>query len=163
MPYPNATVHYCITAINPQFLHKTRFTGLDDQAQAIEKFTASGGEPCRDVLRPAMPGEALLLASYCPFSLKGPFREYGPVFVLAQPQADRIQPNNLAELVTCGYLGNTFVLRAYSATERIVDGVVVDHTLAEITLQAMLQRADVRFVLVRFAGYGCYACRIERN
>ncbi len=61
-----------------------------------------------------------------------------------------------------GYLGEQFVLRAYSAAERIVGGVVVTREQAEDQLQTMLRDVEVCFVLVRFAGYGCYACRIER-
>lgn len=68
----------------------------------------------------------------------------------------------MAALARNGYLGDQFVLHAYSAAERIVDGTVVTGEQAEATLQDMLRDENVRFVLVRFAGYGCYACRIER-
>ena len=68
----------------------------------------------------------------------------------------------LAALVRSGYLGEQFVLRAHSAAEHIVGGIVVTRERAEDQLQTLLQDTNVHFVLVRFAGYGCYACRIER-
>lgn len=40
--------------------------------------------------------------------------------------------------------------------------MLVTRAQAEDTLQAMLRRDDVQFVLERFADYGCYACRVER-
>jgi hypothetical protein len=156
------SVPYNITPIRGAFLQTAQRQGLDDQAQTVERHVASGGEPCRDVFRRATPGETILLASYCPFELASPYKEFGPVFVMADAAPNTTPPDSLAALMACGYLGESFVLRAYSETERIVDGVVVHHTQAEATLQAMLHRADVSFVLVRFAGYGCYACRIER-
>lgn len=114
------------------------------------------------MLRRAVAGEAILLASYCPFEQASPYREYGPVFVMAQANPQAPAANSLAALQDTGYLGDQFVLRAYSAAERIVDGVMVTRTDAEATLQTLLRRPEVQFVLVRFAGYGCYACRIER-
>jgi hypothetical protein len=60
------------------------------------------------------------------------------------------------------YLGASFVLRAYSTDERIVDAVVSSPPTARDDLQALLARADVAFVLGRYAAYGCYALRLER-
>jgi hypothetical protein len=159
----STAVDYTIVPIHAAFLQTARHHGLDDQAQAVEHQVASGGEPCRDVMRRAAPGEHILLASYSPFALASPYKEFGPIFVMAhaegQPEA---MPTSLAALAHRGYLGEQFVLRAYSSAERIVDGIVVTSEQAEVSLQAMLRRNDVQFVLVRFAGYGCYACRVER-
>ena len=157
-------VAYTIVPIHAAFLENTRQRDLDDLAQPVEHHVASGGEPCRDVLRRASPGEHILLASYSPFALASPYKEFGPIFVMAHADAQqpKAMPTSLADLAQRGYLGEQFVLRAYSSAERIVDGVVVTRAQAEDTLQAMLRRDDVQFVLVRFAGYGCYACRVER-
>ena len=154
---------YTIVPIHAAFLESAQHGGLDDLAQPVEHHVASGGEPCRDVLRRAVPGEHILLASYSPFDLASPYKEFGPVFVMARADAQpEAMPTSLTALSQRGYLKEQFVLRAYSAAERIVDGVVVTRAQAEDSLQSMLRRDDVQFVLVRFAGYGCYACRIER-
>ena len=162
MPTDTCVLPYTIVPLHAAFLANARSVGLDNQAQPVERHAASGGEPCRDVLRRASPGEAIVLASYCPFELATPYKEFGPVFVMADADTDRHQPNSLTELMHNGYLAGQFVLRAYSAAERIVNGVVVTPEQAEDQLQALLRDTDVHFVLVRFAGYGCYACRIER-
>lgn len=156
-------VDYTIVPIHAAFLQTAQKQGLDDLSQPVERHVASGGEPCRDVLRRASPGEHILLASYSPFVLATPYKEFGPVFVMAHTDAQpQTMPTSLAALIQRGYLGEQFVLRAYSSAERIVEGVVVTRAQAEDTLQTMLRRDDVQFVLVRFAGYGCYACRVER-
>ncbi len=159
-----APVPYHIVPIHSAFLQRLRDLGLDDQAQLGEHHVATGGEPCRDVLRRAQPGERIMLASYTPFTRPGPYKEFGPIFVMAdsaEPAAPL--PQTLDALSAIGYLRDTFVLRAYDAQDRIVDGVVVPSATAEHTLQDMLGRDGVRYVLVRFAGYGCYACRIEAS
>lgn len=158
-----AQVPYHIVPIHSAFLQLLREAGVDDQAQTAEHHIATGGEPCRDVLRRAQPGERIMLASYTPFTRPGPYKEFGPIFVMADGAEEPSQPlpQSLNALTTCGYLRDTFVLRAYDAQDRIVDGVVVQADSAEHTLQDMLRRETVRYVLVRFAGYGCYACRIE--
>lgn len=162
MPTEPRLPPYTIVPMHAAFLAKARSKGLDDQSQPVERQRASGGEPCRDVLRRATPGEAIVLASYCPFAQASPYKEFGPVFVLADAATDTHQPNSLTALMHNGYLAEQFVLRAYSAAERIVNGIVVTCEQAEDQLQTLLRDTEVHFVLVRFAGYGCYACRIER-
>jgi len=159
------TTPYRITPIRAGFVQRARAAGLDDLNQPVERHVAEGGEPCRDALRRARPGEALLLASYCPFEQAGPYREYGPVFLLADPSDDAEPVQGLDHLPLAGehpYLSPSFLLRAYSAAERILEGAVVAAAEAETHLQSLLSRAEVAFVLARFTGHGCYACRIER-
>jgi hypothetical protein len=150
-----------IVPIAERFLQRVR-DGLDDLGQPVEHHVAQGGEPLRDCLRRAEPGEAIVLASYCPFTVAGPYKEYGPVFVSASlgPQPtpavlpfDGRQP----------YLGANFVLRAYSQDERIVDARLSSPAAALDDLEDFFARTDVSFVLARFAAYGCYALRIERG
>lgn len=149
-----------IVPMAPAFLARVR-AGIDDLGQAVEYHVAQGGEPLRDCLRCARPGESILLASYCPFTKAGPYKEYGPVFVSALPQG---MPR-LDLLPLAGdepYLPSCFVLRAYSHAERIVDACLSNAATATADLAAMFARDEVAFVLARFAAYGCYALRIER-
>ncbi|MEJ6005895.1 DUF1203 domain-containing protein [Paucibacter sp. AS339] len=151
-----------IRPIRADFLDKVRTQGLDDLGQTVERHTAAGGEPCRDVLRAALPGEALILASYCPFTVAGPYKEYGPVYVLAEASAASPELTALPIGADMGYFTRVFVLRAYSKEERIVDAVLTTPETAAIELDKLLANERVDFVLARFAGYGCYGCRIER-
>lgn len=150
-----------IVPVSADFLARAR-AGIDDLGQPVERHTAQGGEPLRDCLRRALPGEAILLASYCPFTVAGPYKEYGPIFLTASEQAaprldalpvDGVRP----------YLGASFVLRAYSEQERIVDATLSTAASAAHDLDAFLARDDVAFVLARFPTYGCYALRVERR
>jgi hypothetical protein len=146
-----------IVPMPEEFLARAR-NGTDDLGQSVERHVARGGEPLRDCLRRAELGESILLASYCPFTRSGPYKEYGPVFIASTQQAaprldalplDGAQP----------YLAASFVLRAYSVEERIVDARMSSPQAAAGDLQAFLARGDVAFVLARFPTYGCYALR----
>jgi len=148
-----------IVAMPSDFLDRAR-AGLDDLGQPVERHIASGGEPLRDCLRRARSGEAILLASYCPFTVAGPYKEYGPVFVSASPQ-----PAPPLDALPLGgerpYLGSSFVLRAYSREERIVDARLSNPGAAMDDLAILFERPDTVFVLARFPTYGCYALRID--
>lgn len=160
-----------IVPLDTAFLTRVRSQGTDALGQPVERRIAEGGEPCRDVLRRARPGEELLLASLSPFSVEGPYREFGPVFVLAHPSDE---PVDLASLpvatgaaISTGasepYLRSQFVLRAYSAAERIVDAVMASPGDALGVIERFFTDPEVAFVHARFPLYGCFACRIERG
>ena len=154
-----------IRPIRQDFLLKVREAGLDDQNQKVVRVIADGDEPCRDVLRRAKPGEALILASYCPFTVAGPYKEYGAVYVLASPSTERVNyhelplPRGLPHAYLCE---EPFVLRAYSKAENIVAAELVEPAFAQAVLSKMFANSQVEFVLARFAAYGCYGFRIER-
>ena len=153
-----------IPALPESFLHRVRTVGLDDQGQPVQRLLAEGGEPCRDVLRRARPGEALILASFSPFWRPGPFREVGPVYVLAEPSDETVARDRLP--LPAGeptdYLRERFVLRAYGPDQSIVGGAIVEAGDAMEQLEALLRCRDVAFVDVRFPVFGCFACRVER-
>jgi hypothetical protein len=61
------------------------------------------------------------------------------------------------------HLGASFVLRAYSHEERIVDARLSLPQAAAADLDGFFARSEVAFVLARFTAYGCYALRMERD
>jgi hypothetical protein len=160
-------VQIAIRPIRNDFLLKVRDAGLDDQNQRIVHLIANGGEPCRDVLRRALPGEALILASYCPFTVAGPYKEYGPIFILASASTEFVDYQALP-LPTGGvtdYLRDhqPIVLRAYSKAENILAAEVFSRPAeAPEILERLFENDQVDFVLARYAAYGCYGFRIER-
>lgn len=149
-----------IAPVPAEFLDRARIEGIDALGQPVRRLTAEGGEPCRDVLRRAEAGEELILASFSPFHEVGPYREFGPVFILANASREEAPRETLP--VAQGYLRERFVLRAYSAAEEILDAAMVTPVDAEETLEGFLARPDVAFVHARFPVYGCFACRIDR-
>lgn len=152
-----------IAAIPESFLQRVRVEGIDDLGQPVKHVIAKGGEPCRDVLRRATAGEPLILASFTPFTKPGPYKEYGPVFVLAQPgEAARRDELPRAGGAT-DYLREQFVVRAYSDAEEIVDAAFVNAGEFEATVERFLASEEIAFLHVRFPTYGCFACRIDRK
>lgn len=152
---------FTATPIRQDFLTKVRETGLDDQSQPVVHLIAQGGEPCRDALRRARPGEALILASYCPFSLPGPYREYGAVFVRQAADGEGEHPwstDNQGDYLSAN---KPVVLRAYNAQERISAATLVMPDQIDAGLEDYFAREETRFVLLRFPAYGCYALRID--
>jgi hypothetical protein len=156
---------YQITPIRNDFLMKVRESAIDDQNQPVVYITAEGGEPCRDVLRRAIAGEKLILASYCPFYKAGPYKEYGAVFVLANQSNEAVNygslplPTNLQN----NYFGDNFVLRAYDNDETIHDARLITSENADQTIADFFEHTKVKFIIARFAAYGCYALRIDRK
>lgn len=154
-----------IAPIPEPFLERARREGIDAQQQPVERLcSARGGEPCRDVLRRARPGEELILASFSPFVRPGPYREFGPIFLLArlgsEPVVRTALPLSGGRLE--GYLRDRFVLRAYSQDERILDAELVTEAEAGATAERFFASPEVAFLHARFPTYGCFACRIDR-
>lgn len=117
-----------IAPMPPAFLERAWEHGIDDQGQTVRRLRSlEGGEPCRDVLRGARSGEEFILARFCPFEHPGPYKEYGPVFVLSEPAYETVVRDALP-LPKGGpddYFGDRFVLRAYSHGGDILDGELV--------------------------------------
>lgn len=149
-----------IAPLPTDFIHRARTLGIDDQGQPVQRLRAEGGEPCRDVLRRANPGEELILASFSPFAKSGPYKEFGPVFLLANESDEQADRSSFP--TSSGYLRERFVLRAYSQEESILDAVMLTPEDFDATLEKFLASPDVAFVHARFPTYGCFACRIDR-
>ena len=152
-----------IAPIPAEFLHRVRIDGRDALGQPVKRVRATGGEPCRDVLRRAREGEDLILASFSPFTKEGPYHEYGPVFVLANPSDERVDLRAIEIGTDSTYLRGQFAIRAYSAGEEIVDARLVEAPVAQDVIDKFFARPDTAFVHVRFPTYGCFACRIDRE
>lgn len=153
-----------LQAISQHFLAQVRESGRADQDQPVQRLIAKGGEPCRDVLRRALPGEAVILASFSPFTQRGPFKEFGPVFVLANASDENVRRDvlPLADGTQGRYFNRQFVLRAYDHAGAISGAELVETDTAENVLDAFLAQEEVAFVDARFPTYGCFACRIVR-
>jgi Protein of unknown function (DUF1203) len=145
------------------FLTRARAEGVDDLGQPVKRTVARGGEPCRDVLRRARPGERLILASFSPFSKPGPYHEYGPVFIFENAEPDAIREDELPPIDSPDdYLREQFVIRAYSADEEILDAELTRAADIGLTIDRFFDSPATSFLHVRFPTYGCFALRIDR-
>lgn len=153
-----------VPPIPERFLDRVRFEGIDDLGQPVKRVVAKGGEPCRDVLRRASAGEELILASFTPFSKPGPYKEYGPIFVLAQPDGEGPRRDELPQAgAPTDYLREQFVIRAYSGNEEILDAALVQAPHLAATVERFFEAESTAFLHVRFPTYGCFALRIDRR
>ena len=157
-----ATINAHIAPLPQAFLNRVRMEGRDALDQPVRRLSAKGGEPCRDALRRAEPGEDVILASFSPFTVAGPYREFGPIFVFAS-EVGRASQDVFRIGAPTDYLREQFVIRAYSKEEEIVDAALVQAATAQQTIDTFFGRPDVAFLHARFPTYGCFACRIDRS
>lgn len=154
-----AVLGFQATPLPSAFAARVRATLRDDFNRTVTITTAGGGEPLRDRLRRAAPGERIILCSYQSVPLPSLFAETGPVFIAAEA-ADHV-PAWRDELPP-GYFPRTLSLRAYDAQDRIVESAVCEPDAAPDRIRTLLARAGVSHVHARFAGHGCFACRFDR-
>lgn len=149
---------FVLAPIAAEFVQRVRATLRDDFGRTVALTVAQGGEPMRDQLRRANPGERLILCSYQAVPLPSVFAEIGPVFI----SADAAAPAPCAHELPPGYFNRTFAVRAYDAADRIVDSCLVEPAAAPERFRELLARPDVACLHARFAGHGCFAARIDR-
>ena len=150
---------FLITAFPVDFCTRVRATGRDAFDRPVQVIVAEGGEPVRDQLRRALPGERIILCSYQSIPLPSTFAEIGPIFIGAE--ASDGTPVHCDELPP-GYFPRPFALRAHNAVQEIMVSEVVDPVSAIALIRDWLARPGVAFLQARFAGNGCFACRIDR-
>lgn len=160
LPTETAVLGFQATPLPSAFAERVRATLRDDFNRPVEVTIAAGGEPLRDQLRRASPGERIILCSYQSVPLPSLFAEIGPVYLAAEAAGpvpvwrDELPP---------GYFPRTLSLRAYDAQDRIVESAVCEPDAAPGRIRTLLARPGVAHVHARFAGHGCFACRFDRT
>ena len=138
-----------------------RRSGIDDRGQLLHRRVAQeDGLPCRHCLRPAAPGEAVLLGSYDLPAPRGVYWTQGPIFLHAEPcprfeAEDEVAPIIRPRLVS---------VRAYDAAEMCLYdlGEVCGGEAVETPLLRALDDPRTRVVNIHTAKPGCLLCRVER-
>ena len=116
------------------------------------------GFPDRVELRDAEPGESLLLVNYLHQPVANPYRASHAIFVR---EGARIQYNTRDEIPESLRL-RLLSLRAFDASDMMLDAEVVDGPQLEAAIGRMFENADVAYLHAHFAKRGCYAARVER-
>ncbi|ARO23770.1 DUF1203 domain-containing protein [Rhizobium sp. S9] len=136
--------------------------GRDAYDNPPETMISDGdGNPCRHCLQNIGEGEEMLVFAYRPFPELQPYAETGPIFLHKQPcrryAAEEIQPPMLT-------MSPDFIVRGYSADDRIVYGTGAVTDIADIPAYAgtLLARPDIAYVHVRSARNNCFQCRIDK-
>jgi hypothetical protein len=136
---------------------------LDDAELAARgmrwmRVDAPVGYPCRISLEDAPVGEQVLLLPFVHQDSRSPYRASGPIFVRRGIREARRVVGELPPYLTRRPLS----VRAYDATDEMVDADVIDGKSVEPLIERYLGRDDVAYLHVHFAKRGCYACRVER-
>jgi hypothetical protein len=138
------------------------FALTDDElaARDIRRVVAdqAASFPCRVSLRDAEPGERLVLLPYEHHAVATPYRASGPIFVRENATDTTPAIGEVPEQLRRRPLS----IRAYGddGMMRIAD--VVEGAAIESLIVRFFDRADVGYLHVHFARYGCYACRVTR-
>jgi len=115
--------------------------------------------PCRVSLRDAQPGERLLLLPYEHHAVATPYRASGPIFVREAAADTTFSNDEVPDQLRRRLLS----IRAYGEDGMMRIADVVEGRDIESLIARFFERADVAYLHVHFAKYGCYACRITRD
>ena len=150
------TATFRISAIPPQTLDRIRVAGQDDFGNPLEVIVdEQGGSPLRCCLRPATPGDHLLLIAYRPFSRPGPYAEAGPVFIHAERCAGYAEPSQYP----AGYRDwKPLIFRPYHYGGRMAYPAIamVDGLQAEQIIEKIFADPTIEVIHARNVYAGCY-------
>lgn len=123
-------------------------------------IAAPHAAPCRVRLDDLAPGATALLLSFEHQPAPTPYRQQGPIFVGADPDAHAaIYENEIPPAMARRPLS----LRAFDAAGMMVDADLADGAAAGPLIQRMLSRPDVAYLHAHYARRGCFAARIDRG
>lgn len=134
--------------------------GADANGQSPERALSDGaGVPCRHCMKIVPAGQEYLILSHRPFPAPQPYAEQGPIFLCAQ-ECERGDTAAFPAFL----LSDSYILRGYSDTDRIVygTGAVIATTDIPDAAETLLARQDVAYLHVRSAQNNCYHLRIEK-
>lgn len=128
---------------------------LRAEAVVVRVADESPGYPCRQCLRDAEVGEVLVLVSYDPFGTDAasPYRSASPIFLHRDDCSTRRDRSAVPRQLTRRRLS----VRAFDATEMMIDGRVVDGADLSTTLDELLALPGAARVRIHNAGPGCFA------
>jgi hypothetical protein len=119
---------------------------------------APTGFPCRISLVDAAVGDELLLLPFEHLSARSPYRASGPVYVRARARRAALETGVVPPYVTRRLMS----VRAYDASDMMVDAEVCEGADVHATLERLLVDDAVAFIHLHNAKRGCFSCRVER-
>lgn len=133
--------------------------GPDANGQVPERaISDGGGNPCRHCMAMIPKGAGMLILAHRPFPAPQPYAELGPIFLCA----DACEAGG-GDAIPAMLASPDYIMRGYSAENRIVYGTGAVVPTASIPAEAKARLADPRvaYVHVRSARNNCYQCRID--
>lgn len=137
--------------------------GLDEaslQARRIVRVRASDdtGFPERIELRNARRGECLLLLNYMHQPADTPFRSSHAIFVREGATVAYDAIDEVPEPLRV----RTISLRGFDRNHHIADARVVQGEQLVHAIEQLFAMEQVSYLHAHYAGYGCYAARVDR-
>lgn len=148
------------TAIPTEIARAYQAGGPDANGQKPEHHISDGtGNPCRHCLKMIPKGAGMLILAHRPFAAPQPYAELGPIFLCAEACAAGGSSDTPEILASPDY-----IIRGYSAENRIVYGTGAVVATATISTEAETRLTDPRvaYLHIRSARNNCYQLRVER-
>lgn len=136
-------------------------TPLDTNQQCMirKTVTSDHGLPCRRCLQDGRVGEEMLLLCYSPFEGVSPYTSPGPIFVHSNPckqyQWDGAIPEQQSRRL--------LAIRGYDKDHMMMEYAVVDGKELMGKAEELLSDTRVEYLLVYYAGPGCFAVRVDKQ
>ena len=120
---------------------------------------AQPGYPCRQCLRDAEIGEALLLVSHDPFVVDSPYRSTSPIFLHERTCTPPSEAGGLPIQLT----GRQLSVRAFDGGAMMLDAAVIDGMELDDQLRRFFDDDATEEVHVHNATRGCWATSVTRT
>lgn len=135
----------------------------DEELHAIgiarQIATQQPGFPCRVSLQDAEMGEELLLLPFEHQPAASPYRASGPIFVRRGAKQQILPPGLVPAYVSTRQIS----LRAYDASDMMIDAAVCEGSDVAEQLERMFAVAEVAYVHLHNAKRGCFSCLASRS
>jgi hypothetical protein len=128
--------------------------------RGIRRTVAQPGDtlPCRVSLEEAAAGDELLLLPFEHQPANSPYRASGPIFVRRGVPRRVLPEGEVGPYVTTRLMS----LRAYDASDLIVDAAVCEGAAVAAEVERLFANAAVSYIHLHNAKRGCYSCRVDR-
>jgi len=142
------------------FLHLFELTDSELERLGAQRaqVDAKPGYPCRVSLEDAEIGETVILVNHVHQPARTPFQSSHAIFVREGVEQARPAAGVVPEFLRSRLLS----VRAFSAADHMVNGVVVEGTDVDATLERLLADPGVEYLHLHNAQLGCYAARVTR-
>jgi Protein of unknown function (DUF1203) len=154
-------MNFRIAGLTPiTFSHLFSLSAHELARHNVIRYTADAENafPCRITLKDATIGDSVLLVNYEHQPAKNAYQSRHAIYV------------NEAATSACEYINEIpaqmqrrlLSIRAFDATDAIVDADVIDGSDAVTLIQRFLSAQQTAYLHVHFARRGCFAARVDR-
>ena len=128
------------------------------KAHNAMRLIAQPGSPCRISLRDASVGEPLLLLEFQHQDSHTPYRSSGPIFI----QEGQAHTSAFENEIPPEMQSRNYSVRAYDANDMLVTGKVLAGDALKAGIADLFRSPVATYLHLHHAGYGCFACRVDR-